>query len=306
MIPVLVIGELNVDLVLSGCSQIPSFGTETTVEDCTLTLGSASAICAVGLSRIGRAVSFAGKIGADAWGRYCTEALRAEGVDVSHVMCDPLLKTGVTVVLTSARDRALVTHPGATEALSPSDLPENLFTGRKHLHVSSFFLQTGMRTGWFSIMSRARAAGWSVSLDPGFDPLQAWDGLRDLLPLIDVLLPNEVELAALGGKSEPEHALRALARDHTLVVAKLGPRGAMALAEGKTIFVPPPPVAAVDTTGAGDSFNAGFLDAWLDRHGLCECLRAGVACGALSTRGFGGIAAQPTRDELRRTLQAGW
>jgi sugar/nucleoside kinase (ribokinase family) len=218
------------------------------------------------LSRIGRAVSFAGKIGADAWGRYCTEALRAEGVDVSHVMCDPLLKTGVTVVLTSARDRALVTHPGATEALSPSDLPENLFTGRKHLHVSSFFLQTGMRTGWFSIMSRARAAGWSVSLDPGFDPLQAWDGLRDLLPLIDVLLPNEVELAALGGKSEPEHALRALARDH----------------------------------------NAGFLDAWLDRHGLCECLRAGVACGALSTRGFGGIAAQPTRDELRRTLQAGW
>jgi sugar/nucleoside kinase (ribokinase family) len=216
------------------------------------------------------------------------------------------VKTGVTVVLTSAADRALVTHPGAAEALSPDDLPENLFTGRKHLHVSSFFLQTGMRTGWRLILSRAREAGWSVSLDPGFDPSQTWSHLLELLPLINVLLPNEVELAALGRSSMPEEALRALGSDDMQVVAKLGSRGAMTLTNGEAVVVSPPPVAVADTTGAGDSFNAGFLDAWLDGHGIVDCLRAGVASGALSTRGFGGTATQPTHDELRRTLEAGW
>ena len=306
MIPVVVIGELNVDLVLNGCSRLPSFGTEITAEDCTLTLGSASAICAVGLARLGRAVSFLGKTGADAWGRYCADVLSAQGVDVSPIIRDPSVKTGVTVVLTLAADRALVTHPGATEALSPDDLPDSLFTGRKHLHVSSFFLQKGMRTGWRPILLRARESGWSVSLDPGFDPSETWADLRELLPLIDVLLPNEVELAALGGSSIPEAALRALTSDQTRVVAKLGSRGAMTLADGQAVVVPPPPVTVVDTTGAGDSFNAGFLDAWLDAHAIVDCLRAGVACGALSTRGFGGTATQPTRDELRRTLEAGW
>jgi sugar/nucleoside kinase (ribokinase family) len=306
MIPVVVIGELNVDLVLSGCSRLPSFGTEITAEDCTQTLGSASAICAVGLARLGRAVSFLGKTGDDAWGRYCTDVLSAEGVDISPVIRDARVKTGVTVVLTAAADRALVTHPGATEALSPADLSHNLFTGRKHLHVSSFFLQKGMRTGWRPILSRARESGWSVSLDPGFDPSQTWDDLRELLPLIDVLLPNEVELAALAGSSRPDEALRALASDDARVVAKLGSRGAMTLANGQAFVVSPPPVAVVDTTGAGDSFNAGFLDAWLDGHAIVDCLRAGVACGAMSTRGFGGTTTHPTRDELRRTLEAGW
>jgi sugar/nucleoside kinase (ribokinase family) len=306
MTPVVVVGELNVDLVFSGCPRLPAFGTEITALDCTMTLGSASAICAVGLARIGRPVTFVGKVGADPWGLFCVEALRAEGIDVSVVIRDPALKTGVTAVLTSSSDRALVTHPGATEALTAGDLPPGLFSGRGHLHASSFFLQKGMRSGWRAVLADARAAGWTTSLDPGFDPSESWIGLTDLLPLIDVLLPNEVELAGLSARRDPEEALRALSDGRTLVAAKLGARGAMALVDGRAVIVPPPPVVALDTTGAGDSFNAGFLDAWLEGCPVADCLRAGVTCGALSTRGLGGTTTQPTREELRSTLEAVW
>ena len=307
MLPVVVVGELNVDLIFSGCSQLPAFGTEVTVEGFAMTLGSASAICAVGLARLGRPVSFVGKVGADPWGEYCVRALRAAGVDVQGVKRDADLQTGVTVALAGPRDRALITYPGATEALSAADLPSTFDSGPRHLHVSSFFLQAAMRRSWRDLFRRVREAGWSVSLDPGCDPAGIWAGdLRDLLPLVDVLLPNEVELTAIAGVQDPEAALRALHTNQTTVVAKIGAAGSIALEDGRLRRVAPPPVDAIDTTGAGDSFNAGFLHAWLDGQPLRACMRAGVACGALSTRALGGTAAQPTGKELIDCLEAGW
>jgi sugar/nucleoside kinase (ribokinase family) len=306
MVPVLVIGELNVDLIFSGCSQVPAFGTEVTVKGFAMTLGSASAICAVGLARLGRPVAFAGKVGADPWGDYCLQALRSAGVGVDDVRGDGEVQTGVTVALAGARDRALITYPGATETLSASDLPA-LGPGPRHLHVSSFFLQSAMRRSWGDVFARAREAGWSVSLDPGCDPDGQWGSdLRDLLPLVDVLLPNEVELTAIAGVRDLEGALRTLRTDRTTVVAKIGAAGAITLENEQVLRVAPPPVAGIDTTGAGDSFNAGFLHAWLNRQPLRTCLRAGVACGSLSTRALGGTTAQPTGQELADCLEAAW
>lgn len=307
MLQVKVIGELNVDLIFSGCSRVPAFGAEVTVNGFAMTLGSASAICAVGLARLGRPVSFVGKVGADSWGDYCLEALRAARVDVSEVRREKDVQTGVTVALAGPRDRALITFPGATELLTAADLPETLGTGRGHLHVSSFFLQTAMRRNWRTVFERVRRAGWSVSLDPGCDPTGRWDSdLRELLPLIDVLLPNELELTSMAGARDLEKALRTLHTDRTTVVAKIGAAGAIALENDRVVRVTPPPIAGIDTTGAGDSFNAGFLHAWLDGRPLQASLRAGVACGSLSTRALGGTTAQPTGDELADCLGAAW
>jgi sugar/nucleoside kinase (ribokinase family) len=217
------------------------------------------------------------------------------------------VQTGVTVALAGPRDRALITFPGATELLTTADLPETLGTGRGHLHVSSFFLQTAMRQNWRSVFERVRRAGWSVSLDPGCDPTGRWGGdLRELLPLIDVLLPNELELTSIAGALDLEKALRTLHSNCTTVVAKIGAAGAMALENDCVVRVTPPPIAGIDTTGAGDSFNAGFLHAWLDGRPLHASLRAGVACGSLSTRALGGTTAQPTGDELADCLGAAW
>jgi sugar/nucleoside kinase (ribokinase family) len=302
--PVVIIGELNVDLIMSGCSRWPALGAEVNVDGFTMTLGSSSAICAVGLARLGRPVSFVSLVGTDPWGDYCVNVLRDAGVDVTHVTRDPSVATGITVSLTSPAGRGLVTYPGATAALTPARLPDQLFTGRRHLHVSSFFLQSGMRGSWRAIVRRAREVQWTVSLDSGCDPEDAWCAdVRELATMVDVFLPNDVELARITGCSDVCMALAALDNGHTRTIVKLGAAGCMTLVDGQPLVVAPPPV---DTTGAGDSFNAGFLHAWLDRRPLEECLRSGVACGALSTRAPGGTTAQPAAEELAHSLEARW
>jgi sugar/nucleoside kinase (ribokinase family) len=302
---VLVVGEINLDLILSNYQAFPALGREVLVEDVVSTLGSASAIFAVGLARLGTPVAFLGKVGADQAGRQCTDAMRAGGVDVSRVVADPSLKTGLTVSITSARERALVSYLGAIAALRESDVPDSAFQGFDHLHVSSYFLQQGLRPGLGALFARARAAGLTTSLDPGFDPSERWEpDLLAALRAVDLFFPNEVELCALAGCASPEQALARLQNGRTLVVAKLGAAGCAAHQDGTRVAVPAFPVETVDTTGAGDSFDAGFVHAWLAGRPLRECLRWGAACGALSTRGLGGTSRQADSAEVLRLLAA--
>ena len=302
---VLVVGEINPDLILKG-DTFPTAGKEILVDDFVMTLGSASAICAMGLARLGDPVSFVGKVGADPWGAYCVETMAAAGIDVSRVAHDPALKTGVTVSITSSRDRALVSFIGAIGALRAADVAERDFAGARHLHVSSYFLQQGLRPGCRELFGRARAAGLTTSLDPGFDPSERWAGdLRETLAEVDLFFPNEVEVRAITGTDAVPEALRRLAGGRTRTIAKLGAQGCATLADdGRMLQVPSYPVEAVDTTGAGDSFNAGFLHAWLARRPLAECLRWGAACGSLSTRGLGGTARQASVEEAERLLRS--
>jgi sugar/nucleoside kinase (ribokinase family) len=301
---VLVVGEINVDLVLQGYHEFPVPGREVLVDDFELVLGSASAICAMGLARLGTPVAFLGKVGDDTWGRFCLEALSGRGIDVRRVVRDGSVKTGLTVAITGPSDRALVSYLGSIRALTPADVADSAFAGFSHLHVSSYFLQDGLRPGLPDVFARARRQGLTTSLDPGFDPSQAWgEDLRHTLREVDVFFPNEVELEGLTGTRDVAEALRRLDNGRTLTVAKLGREGAALLEDGQVLRVAALPVESLDTTGAGDSFNAGFLHRWLGRSPLAECLRLGAACGALSTRGLGGTARQPTREEAEAFLR---
>jgi sugar/nucleoside kinase (ribokinase family) len=305
---ILVVGETNVDVVLRGA--MPQAGREVLADDCVLTLGSASAICAMGLARLGNPVVFVSRAGADLCADYCIDALQRGGVDTSYIACDPALKSGLTVSVASGGDRALVTYLGAIDAVTESDLPDSLLADATHLHVSSYFLQSRLRPGCGRLFARARAHGISTSLDPGFDPREEWDGeLRDALQSVDVFLPNERELLAITGCADAAGALRALENGRTRTIVKLGSSGAMTLDDGRVLHVPAFSTTPVDTTGAGDCFNAGFLHAFVRRQPLLDCLTAGNACGALSTRALGGTAAQPTFDEMmafvRTALRSG-
>jgi sugar/nucleoside kinase (ribokinase family) len=302
---VLVAGEINVDLILQGYRAFPEPGKEVLVEDFVMTLGSASAICAMGLARLGTPVAFVGKVGADLWGSYCLETMSGAGIDVSRVVSDARIKTGVTVSITSARDRALVSYLGSIMALRGADVTDTVLRGFEHLHVSSYFLQQGLRPGCHQLFARAHALGLTTSLDPGYDPSEGWaDDLVETLREVDLFFPNEVELRGITAAATIAAGLERLDNGRTRVIAKLGAQGCMTRDAGVLLEVAAFPVEPVDTTGAGDSFDAGFLHAWLSGHPLGECLRWASACGSLSTRALGGTGHQADRAEVERLLAA--
>jgi sugar/nucleoside kinase (ribokinase family) len=300
---VLVVGEINVDLILQGAHALPTPGKEVLVDDVVLTLGSASAICAMGLARLGTPVAFLGKVGTDPWGEFCLDVMRGASIDVSRVMAEAKIKTGVTVSVTSPRDRALVSYLGSIRALRAEDVPDDAFRGFDHLHVSSYFLQEGLRPGIRGLFARAHAAGLTTSLDPGFDPSERWDpDIVATLAETDLFFPNEVEVAAIARRPDVADALRRLENGRTRVIAKLGAQGCLTLEDGRLLAVPAFRIDPVDTTGAGDSFDAGFLHAWLRGMPLLDSLRWAAACGSLSTRGLGGTSRQADAAEVERLV----
>lgn len=300
---VLVAGEINVDLVFKGCRSVPEAGREVLADDFVMTPGSSSMICAMGLARLGSPVAFHGRLGADSWGDYCLGALRGAGIETTTLQSDATLRTGITASLSTSQDRALVTFPGAIGELREADITDAMLAAADHLHVSSYYLQRALRPRCRELFARARAAGLSTSLDPGFDPENLWGlDIAEVLREVDVFLPNEDELLAITGSRDVASALRMLGKDRTLTVVKRGRHGCAVMHEGRMLEVPAFAVDAVDSTGAGDSFDAGFLHAWLGQQPLQECLRWGSACGSLSTRAVGGTSGQPDVAELQALL----
>jgi sugar/nucleoside kinase (ribokinase family) len=298
-----VIGELNVDLLLYGEDVAPSFGqVEKLVDDAVLAVGSSSAIFAHQVARLGLRVAFAGKVGADAFGEFMVDRLEKAGVETSAIVVDPSVKTGVTVHFVRGSDRAMLTYPGSIAAMRPDEVNESLLADTRHAHLGSYFLQRGIRPGVPDIFARARAAGATTSLDPGWDPEEKWDsGLREALVHTDVFMPNEQELLALSGAAGLEDALESFEEIPTVVV-KRGAAGAVARSGGSTATCSPPPANVVDTTGAGDSFDAGFLFGLLSGYDLARALKVGCLCGATSTGRTGGVDAQPDLEQLRFML----
>jgi sugar/nucleoside kinase (ribokinase family) len=299
---VLVLGEINVDLILGADEIAPVFGQELLVDDATLTMGSSSVIFACGAARLGLRVGFVGVAGDDQFGHFMLQEMAARGVDVSPVVVDPALKTGVTVSLSTPVDRAMLTFLGSIAALTPGQVDRGLLDRARHVHVSSYFLQTGLREGLPDLLKQARTQGLTVSLDTGWDPGEGWNGgLGKTLAQTDVFLPNEVEARAISGEENVARALATLAAQVPTVAIKLGAEGAIARRGEETIRAAPPPVQVADTTGAGDSFNAGFVSGYLAGWSLERMLRLGCACGSLAARESGGTNGQPT---LSQALEA--
>jgi sugar/nucleoside kinase (ribokinase family) len=298
----LIPGEINPDLILSGDVE-PQFGqAEKLVESATLAIGSSSVITACGAARLGLKVAFIGVCGDDLFGRFMLEEMQKRGIDTSAVIVDPHRPTGLTVILNKGHDRAMLTYPGTIPALRAEDIPDDLLRQARHLHVASYFLQDGLRPGLPRLFERARALGLTTSLDTNWDPTGTWEGVLDLLPLVNVFLPNEAEAKALtAAENADEAAARLQVRVETAAI-KLGKEGALGISRGQKVRVPSIPVSVVDTVGAGDTFDAGFLYGYLSGWPLEKSLRLAAICGALSTQAAGGTAAQPTLDQAHAFL----
>lgn len=296
----LVVGDCNPDLILVGVDALPAFGqTEQLVTDAVLTIGGSASIVACGAARLGLRTAVAGSVGDDVFGRFMLGALAERGVDVSPCLVRTGRRTGVTVVLDRGDDRAQLTAPGAIHDLSADDVGREVLREARHVHVSSYFLQPRLQPGVPRLLEFARAAGATTSLDTNWDPDEEWTaGLREALRHLDVFLPNREEATQVSGEADPVAAASAIAsRGPATVVVKLGAEGAVAVRGEQVVRSPSLAVDAVDATGAGDSFAAGFIAGMLDGRPLEETLALACACGALSTRAVGGTGAQPELEE---------
>jgi sugar/nucleoside kinase (ribokinase family) len=299
----LVLGEINVDLILGAEEIVPVFGQEILVDEATLTIGGSSVIFACGAARLGLRVGYIGVVGEDEFGRFMLREMSARGVDVGPAIVDPGVKTGITVSLSTPADRAMLTYSGSIAALTTEQVDRALFGRTCHLHVGSYFLQRGLQDGLPELLAQARAKGLTISVDTGWDPAEGWNGgLWDALAQVNVFLPNELEACAITGQGSEETALAALAEHMPVVAVKLGAEGAIARRGEEIVRVAPLPVEVVDTTGAGDSFDAGFVYGYLAGWSLERTLRLGCACGSLATRLPGGTSGQPTLGEALKAI----
>ena len=294
----LVFGDCNPDLILSGEAVEPWFGQrERMVDASMLTIGGSASITACGAARLGLRTAFAGIVGDDVFGRFMLDALAARGVDVSGCVVDPDGPTALSVVLSKGDDRATLTAAGVMERWRTDLLDRDLLRSARLLHSVGFFASPawGDLRGLFA---EAHEAGLSTSLDPQGEPEADWGAVLAMLPEVDVFFPNSAEARAITGIDDADVAAGILAEKAKVVAAKFGQGGGMVVSGGDVdVHVEAVAVDARDSTGAGDSFDAGFLAGYLNGWSLDRCLRLAIACGSLSTRSAGGTEAQPSMEE---------
>jgi sugar/nucleoside kinase (ribokinase family) len=277
------IGDLNPDIVLRG-NSMPVLGREVFCDDFYLTLGGSTSICAAVFSNLGGSGGLFGRIGDDWFGKFTVDALKTCGVDTSGIHVCAGKHSPVTISFAAEHDRALLTYQGTCGSIEERDIPVNDILRRvRHIHIGSFFLQPHLAQMFADIFESAHRTGITTSLDAGWDPTEKWDpALFGLLRFTDIFFPNESEATAITGEQTAAAAARKLSEFCRVAVVKCGAKGSV-LASEKSNFECPiyDKYGGKDYTGAGDSYNAGFLRAFLAGKPMFDCMKYGTATAAL-------------------------
>ena len=299
---ILTFGDMCVDLVVTGQDVVPEFGQiEKLVDNYTVEMGGSCCIFACQAAKLGLKVAILGRVGKDRFGEVVLSRLQESGVDTRFAIIDEKIKTGLGIALCQGSDRAILTYPGSLNAIEPTDVTDDLLQSARHLHHGSYYLQTRLKPAIPDIFQRAKKLNLSISLDTNWDPEDKWgNGLKMVLPLVNVFIPNEQEALRIAKTRDIREAIHTLHKMGTkYVIIKQGENGAMASDGNHTITERVDPVTGGDSIGAGDSFDAGFLAGWLNKMRLEECIHIGCICGRSVAASVGGIEGQPTWEHLK-------
>jgi sugar/nucleoside kinase (ribokinase family) len=293
MLDVLSVSDMCVDLVISGNVRPEFHQVEQLVEDYSLEMGGSANIFASQFAKLGGQSGLVGYVGRDGFGIFLQEKLQKIGVDTSHIQVHPSLKTGISAILAEPSDRAILTYLGTIDAVTPQGLSQGLLANCRHWHIASYFLLGQLRGYWKQWLKQCQEDGITISLDTNWDPENRWEGVSDLLPLVDVFLPNEAEARGIAGEQEVRKAAEKLSALGPLVVVKSGEKGSIACYQGELWECPPEtPQRIVDAVGAGDNFDAGFVFSWMRGKSIPESLALATRCAVSSLGAAGGIEGQ--------------
>jgi ribokinase len=295
---ILTIADTCVDLILDLGDVEPKFGqVEQWVPSYFLEMGGSACIFACQAAKLGLKVAILGRVGDDDFGRLMMKRMHESGVDLRYMQVDPTISTGLGIALSKpSGDRAILTYGGSLNAVYPKDISEEFLSQGKHLHYCSYYLQTNLLPHIVDIFRETKKLGLSLSLDTNWDPNGFWDGnLVSALSLVDLFFPNDQEAMLITRCSKIRDAEKILKELVPISAIKLGEKGARVITRSEQFTIPVNPILhPIDTIGAGDSFDAGFLAAWLRGLNLQSCAEIGNACGRATTLARGGIQGQLT------------
>lgn len=302
---ILALGELNADLILNKVDGEPEIGKEKFAQDMILTLGSSTAIFAANIASLGANTAFVGMIGKDSFGDLVKSSLKSKGVDTSLLIETDKAATGATIVLNYNEDRAMVTYQGTMDMMSFADINKGVFSQTRHVHISSIFLQSGIKKDLTEILSYAKKMGVTTSLDTQWDPIEKWDfDYAHILPLVSVFIPNEKELLLLTASENLDEAIEKIRPYINTCVIKRGSKGSLLIQKDTKNDMPAfLNTEVVDAIGAGDSFNAGFIFQYIQGKSLIECQQFGNLTGAINTTAAGGTGAFSSKENIIQTAK---
>lgn len=296
---VMVVGDYTIDMIFTGLDGFPALGKEI--------IGSGFAMlpgetynAAIAMHRLGIKVGWAGDFGNDDFSRQALKQVRAEGLDDALFVRHKRPYRRITVAASYPDDRAFITYYDPDPAV-PAAMKALLFAKAKYLYIPGFYAGTFLTVGNMLV----RAKGMRLIMDGNSHDDVTLDKpeVRKALQKVDVLLPNTLEARRMTGEDDLSKAIQVLNKYCPLVVVKDGAGGAYACYEGTLTHAPALSVKPLDTTGAGDCFNAGFIKAYLDGKSLAECLRWGNIVGGLSTQGYGATGRRVTQADVEHWLK---
>jgi sugar/nucleoside kinase (ribokinase family) len=303
---IITFGDMCVDLIVTGDDVVPQFGqVEKLVGDYELEMGGSCNIFACQAAKLGLKVGILGRVGDDDYGRLILRRLVESGVDISHVIVDPAIKTGLGIALCQDDDRAILTYLGSLSEVYLEDISDDFLSSARHLHHGSFFLHTNLRPAIPEIFQRARDLGLTTSLDTNWDPDEAWNStLNETLSLTHVFLPNDQEARFISGVDDEEAAIKIFQEIGVAITAvKRGADGAVMAAGNQRFTCVLPEVTGGDSIGAGDSFDAGLLAGWLRGLPMSDCLKIASHCGREVASQIGGLRGQPDWASVQSLLR---
>jgi len=292
--------DICVDFLLDLGNTIPEFGQkEKLISGYNMEMGGSACIFACQCAKLGLKTTGTGSVGNDSMGDFMLKSLQAGGVDTSHIKKSPD-RTGLTLSMTKeGGDRSMLTYMGAIDTVQKTWV-EELLPITRHFHICSYYLHKNLQRAYPELLSQAKKLGVTISLDTNWDPEESWDsGIRDVLPYVDVFLPNENELMYITGYGNVHDALRYAGEMVPVIAVKCGSEGAYAYCKGEIYKQEALKITVADTVGAGDSFNGGFVYGYLSGLPIEECLRIGTVCGSLSACYPGGSKGQPGVGEIK-------
>ncbi|MCL2647649.1 MAG: carbohydrate kinase family protein [Phycisphaerales bacterium] len=315
---ILFIGDINVDVLMGGLESLPVVDKEITCKTFDIAVGSSAVICAAAYTSLGGDSSFLGLAGQDDYGNFMIHAMNELKINTDLVRRTDTIKTGVTINLIHASTRTQVTYPGTICEFDGSDVGEREFKEFSHIHFAGPYLQTKFRPHIIRLLQLAKSLNITTSLDPQWDPREKWEHMNDWLPLLTYLFVNEGEAMSIvntldyqsrnrKGATSIEDACRALANHTATPIVKTGKDGSMAISRGRggnLARSTAKQVQVIDTTGAGDCFDAGFLFATFEKQlPLAKALQVANATGSRSCTFPGGVAHKSTWSDITHFME---